>query len=181
MSHHSPPISSQMASFYVRLINQFLYHNIHSNHWRWLPNEGSRCWWPCRHNADLGHSRPGAFPVVGRCILSWRRLLCSCVRRDRTEHLQEFGFMAWWVSDSSQSTWSRSFPVCCARQQSRFGESSGKFLCNIYLSTYFCSTTCHKSTLNCVQFLIGIGQTSTAMVPKQERDTVFWDLGKGGN
>lgn len=65
---------------------------------------------------DLGHGWPRAFSIVGCSLLSWCRLLCVSIWCDRTKYIQKFGLMARRILDSSQSTRSGTFSICCAWQ-----------------------------------------------------------------
>lgn len=72
--------------------------------------------------ADLGHGWSGTIPIARRCFLSRSRLLRSRVRHNRSQHIQEPGFVARRVLDPSQPTESRTLPVRRAGQQDRSGK-----------------------------------------------------------
>ena len=60
----------------------------------------------------MGHRRAGAFPVSRRRILPRRRLLRTGLRREQLEVLRDFGQLARRISDPSESSRPREFPLC---------------------------------------------------------------------
>lgn len=62
--------------------------------------------------SDLGYSRSGAVPVLGRGFLPRSGLLRPGVWCYGAKHLQDFGQLAGWVLDPGQPSRSRELPLC---------------------------------------------------------------------
>ena len=67
---------------------------------------------------DLGHGRPGKISELGRCVLSWRRLLRTRLRRDHAQLVQEFGELARRISNTGVAARSRKLSIRSHWQQS---------------------------------------------------------------
>ncbi len=57
--------------------------SIQGDNWSRFSDEGGDGGRPISDDADLGHSRTGAFSVFGSCVLSRGRLLRALLRRER--------------------------------------------------------------------------------------------------
>lgn len=106
---------------------QEIFQSIQGDNWCGFPNKRGVCRWPAGHDADLGHSRSGAIPVIGSRVLSWSWLLCPGLRCYGTQFIQITGRMARRIPDPGQSTWSRKLPFHRNWKQSRPGKSCGQF------------------------------------------------------